>query len=531
MRKKLVSAEEAVSRIKDGATVAVFSFAEEVVIALEERFLKTGHPKDLDLFFPLGLSYFEDNNGLNRFAHPGMVRRIITSHILSSERMRRLIEQNECEAYIFPLGAMSTIFREASAGRNGPGGLITKVGLGTFLDPRQGGGKINQRTKEEGEDLIKLIEWQGEEYLFYPCPKLDVAVIPCSTADEKGNVTIEKEVIPAPLSMAIACKANGGRVIVQVSRYAKADTLYSKNIAIPHIFVDDIVVEKPENSLFKIIPDLGLTEFSPAWTGEIRVPLDTLEPMPHDIDKLAARVALMRIKPNSVVNFGFGISSSVVYIANAEEGIGDLISSALELGMIGGVPGPGIEFAFCTNTDAYIPCDYMFDNIWGGGLDYAFLAFAEIDEEGNANVSRFGDIEAGPGGFVDISHNAKNICFVGTFTTGRMKAKFDEGRLDIEKDGTILKFKKKVQEITFNAKVALERGGRKIYVATERALFEITENGLVLRAIAPGVEVEKDILAKMEFRPIIPEDIETLDPCIFRPEPMGMRGKLLGKED
>jgi len=526
---KLCSAEEAVSVIKDGDTISLPSFAEEIGIALEKRFLETGHPKDLELFVPLALSHFEDNNGLNRFAHPGMVRRIITSHILSSARMRRLIASNECEAYIFPLGVMTRIFRDAATRGNGPGGLLTKVGLGTFLDPRQTGGKINERTMAEGKDLIKLIEWNGEEYLFYPCPKIDVAIISCSTADEKGNATSEKELTSTGLSMAIACKTLGGKVIVQVRRYVKADTLYSRSITIPHIFVDHVVLENPENSLLNKFPEWGITELSPAWTGELRVPLDTLKPMPHTIEKIVARVALSTITPNVVVNFGFGLPSGVIYIANTEEDIGDLVTSALEIGIIGGVPGVDIQFALCTNADAVITSDYMFDYIWGGGLDYAFLAFGEVDSVGNVNVSRFEDVVVGPGGFVDISHNVKNLCFVGTFTAGIMKAKFDRGKLEIERDGPVCKFKNKVQEITFNARRALSSGGRTIRIATERALFSVDSQGLVLEAIAPGIDLERDVLSKMEFQPKIARKLRTLDERIFRPEPMGIREDILAR--
>jgi len=390
---------------------------------------------------------------------------------------------------------------------------------------------MNSLTREKGEDLIKLVEWQGETYLFYKRPMISTCVLSCSTADEKGNVTTEKELTPTGLSMAISCKTNGGRVIVQVKRYTQAGTLNSRMVTIPHIFVDHVVLEKPEHRLFRQFPEWGLTELNPAWTGEIRVPLETLKPMPHGLEKVAARVALECITPGSVVNFGFGLPSSVMYIACTEENMMDLVTSALEIGIIGGVPGIEQQFALCTNADAVIPSDYMFDNIWGGGIDHAFLSFGEIDEYGNVNVSRFGNAIIGPGGFIDISHNAKNLCFLGTFTSGVVEADCAQGQLKIRKDGTVLKFKKRVQEITFNSRRALSYGERRIRVATERALFEVTEDGLILTKIAPGIDLEKDILEKMEFRPLISRDLKTLDHRIYRPEPIGIREKLLAERD
>lgn len=532
MTGKLCTAEEAALKIGDGDTLYFPAFAEEVTTALEERFLKTGHPSNLEIYAPVGISYFKENNGLNRFAHPGMVRRVVSSHIWSSFRMRELIAANECEAYILPLGVMSRMFREiaAAARGNGPGGILTKVGLGTFVDPREGGGKANERTKEKGEDLVKLVEWNGEEYLFYPAPKLDSCILSCTTADEKGNATSEDELISLGPSPAIACKACGGTVIAQVQNYAKADTLYSRNIAIPGIFVDHVVVEPYEKTLAKKFVDWGFGRLKPEWTGEVRIPFETMPPMPHSIDKVTARVALTQVTPNSTINFGFGQSTGVIYLAYTEEGLSDLVTSILEIGIIGGVPGIGEQFACTTNPEALTTPDYVFDYIWGGGFDYAFLAFAETDSHGNANVSRFGDVIAGPGGFVDISHNAKNVCFVGTFTTGAMKARCDRGKLEIEKDGDVVKFKKHVQEITFNAKRALASGNQKITIATERALFEITNEGLLLKAIAPGIDLQKHILDKMEFEPIVPRDLELLDEKIYKPEPMGLREKLLGNE-
>jgi propionate CoA-transferase len=519
---KVVTGEQAAAIIRDGDVVTTSGFVgtgvpEDVLIYLEERFKKEGHPLNLTLVYAAGQGDGK-TRALNHLGHEGLVGRVIGGHIGLAPMLQTLIREEKILAYNFPQGVVSTLFRNLAARKPG---LISYVGLGTFIDPRIDGGKLNQKTKKEGGDLVKLMEIEGREILFYKLPPINVAIIRGTTADTNGNITMEKEALTIEvLAQAMAAKNNNGFVIAQVERIADQHTLNPKHVKIPGILVDCVVVARPENHWMTF-----LEPYNPGYTGEVRIPMASIAAMELGERKVIARRAAFELRPNQVVNLGIGMPEGVARVAN-EEGVLDLLTLTAEPGVIGGMPNGGLNFGTGTNIDALIDQPYQFDFYDGGGLDIAFLGSAEMDGDGNVNVSKFGPRFVGPGGFINISQNAKRIVFMGTFTAGGLKVAVEDGKLRIAQEGRERKFLKQVEQITFSGKYAAERGQPVLYI-TERCVFTLTKDGMELSEIAPGVDLEKDVLAKMDFKPVMKTPPKLMDARIFRTESMGLKRDML----
>jgi propionate CoA-transferase len=519
LKNKIASAADAIAIIRDGDTIALSGFVgtgtpDELIIELEKRFLETGHPTDLTLVFAAAPGDGKDR-GLNRLAHPKLIKRVVGGHWSLVPKLGALAVANQIEAYNLPLGVISHLFRDIGAHR---AGAITKVGLRTFVDPRLGGGRLNSRTKDA---LVRVMQIEGEEWLFYKAFPITVAFIRGTTADVAGNITMEHEaLILDNLAIATAAKNSGGFVIAQVERVCAHGALHPRHVVVPGVMVDCAVIAKPENH-----HQTYGTVYNPAFAGEFRVALDMLAPLPLDERKIIARRAAFELPMGGVVNLGIGMPEGVAAVAN-EENILSHVTLTAEPGVIGGVPQSGLDFGAAVNTEAVIHQNQQFDFYDGGGLDMACLGMAEVDTEGNVNVSRFGPKLAGAGGFINISQNARKLVFVGTFTAGGLRVEIDGTDLVIVKEGRSRKFVKAVEQITFSGAYAAEKEQPVLYV-TERCVFKRTHDGMELTEVAPGIDIERDILAQMDFKPII-KDPRPMDPRIFVDETMHLEETLLG---
>ncbi len=516
---KVITATEAAKLIKDGDIVAAVTFglagwAEEIGLAVRDRYLKVGHPRAITFVHAAGVGDWK-GRGAGVWAEEGMeglVKRVVTSHIGSEPQMSKAAEEKKFECYFWPLGVMCQWYTEVA--RRSPG-LLSKTGLGTFIDPRIEGGKVNGISKD---DLIKIVNFEGEEWLLYKAFPINVTLIRGTTADEKGNITFEKEAIALEaLPAAQAARASGGIVIAQVENLAKAGTLHPQRVKVPGVCVDYIVVaEKPQ------MQTMG-TQFKAALAGDIKVPEATIPPMPFDERKIIARRAAMELIPGPV-NLGIGIPQGIANVV-AEERRSHLMTLISESGNIGGIPGVGPDFGAHFNGEAMIQHDHQFNWFDGGGLNMAFTGLGQTDKEGNINAGKFGTRPMGPGGFINTTQHAKKVVFCGTFTAGGLEIKSGDGTLTVVKEGKTKKFLNKVEQIAFSGKYAWSVGQKAVYI-TERAVFELTQDGLMLTEVAPGVDLEKDILANMEFKSPISPHLKLMPRGIFRPVWGGLKHEL-----
>jgi len=519
MRNKVTDGADAASLVRDGDSVLISGFvcqgvADSVLRHLEKRFMETGHPNELTLMF-YGCGDPGGERGTNRFRHKGMLRRVVASHFGQSPDLHTLIFNDEIEAYSLPMGSIARMVRSRASGTPGH---FTKVGLGTFVDPRNGGGKLNQVSNE---NLVEVIELDGQEYLRYKPISANVGIIRATTADPEGNLSIEREsVSPDTCTIASAVRASGGIVISQVDRIADQGSLRLRDIKVPGALVDCVVAAQEE--------DIGMsfyTKYDPSWSGEIRKNIDRPPALPLNPRKLIARRGALELRPDDIVNLGIGMPEGLANVC-AEEQILQAITLTTEAGMIGGIGASGRDFGPAINAKAMLDINQQFDFYNGGGLDVCFLGAAEVDAEGNVNVSKLGaDKLTGPGGFIDITQSTHRVCFLGTFTKKGMRVEIDDStkRLCIEKDGEVPMFRKSTQQITFNAHQAQAHAQNVLYI-TERAVFKLTMEGIQLVEVAPGIDIERDILQHMEFAPVIDEEIlREMDPSIFSSKTMGLK--------
>lgn len=510
-RPVFLTAEQAIDMIADGDTLAIGGSGggllepDLLLRTLGKRFQSTGGPGNLQLVHTTGIGDRE-GGGMDLLAQPGLARRIVAGNWGMAPKMSAMAAAGDFEAYNFPQGVMSQLFRDIAAGRPG---TLTHVGIGTFCDPRVEGGKLNDRTDE---DLVSVITISGRDWLLYPAFSLDVCFIRGTTADENGYISCEEE--PARLEMLAIAQAthnSGGLVIAQVKYKAQAGTIDPRDVVIPGICVDAIVVNPAQRQLVT-------HDYNPAFSGAVTGALSALPSFPLDQRKVVARRALKEIRDGDIVNLGVGIADGVAAVA-AEEGWVEHFTLTIEQGLIGGVPARGVIFGVSTNPAAILDQPSQFDFYDGGGLDICFLGFAEIDLAGNVNVSKFGGKIIGTGGFINISQNASTVVFCGTLTAGGLAATAAQGRLCIGTEGRHRKFVPAVEQVTFSAAEARRRGQRVLYV-TERAVFEMGPDGVVLTEIAPGVDLHRDVL-DIVGEVIVSPRLRTMDPAIFVDEPLG----------
>lgn len=519
-RGKIVSAQEAVRVIRSGDTVALDGVVgggapDELIIALEKRFLESGEPRGLTLVYASGIGDGKDK-GVNRIAQEGLLKRVIAGHWGLTPKMQKLAVDGKIEAYNLPQGIIAHMFRDVAAHKPR---TISSVGIGTFVDPRLGGGKINSVTTD---DLVEVVTFDDREYLAYKTVPIQVAFLRGTTADMDGNISMEHEAMTLEvLPIAMAARNSGGIVVVQVERIADRGALNPRQVKIPGVLVDCVVVSRPEHHW----QTYGV-QYNPAFSCEFKIPTASVAPLEMDDRKIIARRAALELRPNMVVNLGIGIPEGVANVAN-EEGIFDYLTLTAEAGSVGGIPSGGMNFGTATNMDCLLDMHFQFDFYDGGGLDLACLGLAQMDRHGNVNVSRFGPKLAGCGGFINISQNSKKMIFVGTFTAGGTQVDVADGKLRIVKEGGVKKFVNEVEQVTFSGDTARMNNLDVLFI-TERCVFTLTDEGVELTEIAPGVDLEKDILAYMDFKPIV-KNLKNMDERIFRLPPMDLKTDILSK--
>ncbi|MDJ0925408.1 MAG: CoA-transferase [Acidimicrobiia bacterium] len=518
---KLVSAEDAVRLVPDGATVIIggsgagHAVPQRFIDALETVYHEQGHPRDLTTVRVVGIGDFADR-GFSQLAIPGLMRRTIGSNIGNEPRLAELVAGGNVEAYSFPQGVLSQLCREIAAGRPG---VISKVGLHTYVDPRQTGGKQGSAT----EDLVEVVELAGEEWLLYRSFPIDVAVIRGSSIDRDGNLTLEEEAINGEmLAMAMAAHNSGGIAIAQAKTLVDSRSIAPRRVHVPAALIDVAFIDPEQTQTY-------LTEYSPHYAGvQWREDQPGADLVPLDVRKVIARRSLLEFQPGQIANLGFGISQLIGAIAQ-EEGVADRVVLTVEQGVFGGVPASGNDGGAGYNYQALIDQPYMFDFYDGGGLDIASLSFAEVDERGNVNVHAFGNRLRGPGGFPNISGGARKVCFVGTLTTGGLDVSIQDGGLVVRTEGRVRRFVEQVREVSFSGFEAAT-GGQKVRYITERAVFALIDGRVTMIEIAAGLDPESDVIAHMGFRPAISPQLATIDPRMYADGTMGLHDRFAEEE-
>ncbi|MGA2989745.1 MAG: CoA-transferase [Candidatus Korobacteraceae bacterium] len=522
MKPNFVTAAEAAALVHDGATICTVGMTlggapESILRALEERFLGSGSPTQLTLVHAAGQC--DRKRGIQHLAHAGLLKRIIGGHWGLSPGMMELIGSNQVEAYNLPQGQLAQLYRSMACGLPGK---MSKVGLGTYIDPRIEGGKMNARTQAL-PDIVDIIEYGGEEYLFYRAIPLDFTLIRGTTADEMGNISCEEEAMKLEIVGAVlAAKRFGGKVLAQVKRVARAGTLHPRRVVVPGFFVDAVVVcDNPEldhrqsSSFF----------FDPSLNGDLILPEAAIDPLPLSLRKVIGRRAMMELQPGCAINLGTGIPNDVIGAIAAEEGLSQDILVTVESGIYGGIPEGGIDFGISHNPYALVEHTVQMDFYNGMGIPYTFMGAGEMDAAGNVNATKFGDRCTGCGGFIDITQNAGHVIFCSTFTARGLEVDFSGGKLTIVKEGSEPKLVEKVKQVSFNGELA-RRKGQKVHFVTERAVFEFRREGPVLVEIAPGIDLKRDVLGQMRFKPLIATDLKITDPSIYSPGICGLKSRI-----
>jgi propionate CoA-transferase len=519
---KLRTLEEAARLIPDGATVTVSSSSalgcpDAMLQAIGERFEREGAPRALTTLHPIAAGDMYGVKGIDHIARPGLLKRVIAGSYPSGPSSMdppliwQMIDRGEVEAYNLPSGILFHMHADAAARRPG---VLTQVGVDTFVDPRRQGGRMNDATREQ---IVEVVEFDGREWLFFRAIQPDVAIIRATTADELGNLSYEHEgAYLGALDQALAARNNGGIVIAQVKRLTAAGSIPPHEVRVPSTMVDVVVLAPDQMQTTE-------TPHDPAISGEVRTPRDAFEIPGFGPDKVIARRAAMELQSGEAVNLGFGISALVPRIL-LEEGIDDAVTWVIEQGAVGGMPLLGFAFGCAANAQAYMPSPMQFAYFQGGGFDRSMLSFLQVGADGSVNVSRLAartHVTAGAGGFIDITAHARNIVFSGYLTAGRLDLAIEDGRLLIRQDGKVAKFVPEVEHVTFSGRMARERSQNVTYV-TERCVIRLIEGDLIVTEIAPGVDLERDVLGKTETPLRVSPDLVEMDARLFRPEPMGL---------
>ena len=515
---KFISADEAAKLVNDNDTLAIGGFGSHcgpdgLMEALGARFRETGSPTNLTSLTGVSNGAFSnDAVGMNRIAYEGLLGTVIAGHLGNAPKLSDLAANNLAAVYTLPLGVVMNLYRAIASKQPG---VLTKVGLRTFVDPRIEGCRINEKAIAQNREVVKLMVLEGEDYLFYPSFPINICFIRGTYADEDGNISMEHDALTgAELQIAIATHSSGGIVIVQVEKVLKVGTISAKNVRIHNSIVDYVVVVDRALST----ECYATKEYLPEISGEALCPTQDLEPMEHSLRKVIARRAAMELEQGEVINLGIGLPSGVGSVAN-EEGMKCLLS--LESGPLGGVPLEGLAFGASQNPEAIQSICDTFDLYDGGFLNKTFLGAGQIDQYGNVNVSKFGSKCTGPGGFINISQNTQKVFFLSSFSVGKSHIEFSDKGLHIVQDGALGKFVKNVSQITFSADYA-RKVGQEVYYITERAVFKLVDGGIMLVEVAPGIDLQKDILDKMAFRPLISKSLKEMDTRLFKKEKMGI---------
>ena len=521
-----IDARRAAELIQDGDTVAISGFGgygspEEMILAIKERFLESRHPRNIKLVKGVSIGDYVSRGTAQLFENEGLVGTLFTSHVGLEPSTYRMVAENRTQAYFVPLGTVCHLLR-AIAGKKP--GILTRTGLFTYADPRLEGGKANEVTRKNGEDIVQLVQLNGEDCLFYPSFPIHVSIIRGTAADKYGNISFRGEpILSNCFEMAAAAHNSGGIVIAQVSRIEEDAEFYAKDVLVPGKIVDYVVLASPENS-----EQCFGQPYRADITGESFSKLPEAEPIPLDLRKVCARRAALELVPGDLINLGIGMPDAVSSVIS-EEGMSGQFIFSIEAGSMGGVPLTKVGFGASANPRSILSLASTFDLYDGGALNCTVLGAAEIDRFGNVNVSSFNGRCVGPGGFVNISQFAQKVCFIGSFTAGKTLCTVGDGKLKIDASGKIIKFKNKVEQVTFSAAYAVKNRQTVKYI-TERAVFELTEDGIVLTEIAPGLDLKSDILPYMEFVPQISSELRLMDDRIFRDALMGLAGAAHGKK-